>query len=114
MYKMLVNSLQTEKNKEIQSQPLKTNKKYIFFENAYPAIPNISLDDISSIHEIKDYIYKSIPSLDENFIGMRFSPRRNGCLNRPWLEDKIPSDVYDIYVSFYLKKHPRINVNLNK
>lgn len=100
---MIVTQTQTKENTLFISK-----KKYIFFENAYPVLNSLSLDDINTIQQIEDYLSKHYPNIDQNVIGLRFSPTRAGCLNRIWLKDTIPSEVSDIYISFYLKKHPRI------
>lgn len=85
-----------------------SNKKYIFFENAYPVLNSISLDNITTIQEIEEYIAEHYPNINQNIIGLRFSPTRAGCLNRIWLKDTIPLETSDIYIHFYLKKHPKI------
>lgn len=100
---MLITQIQKKEENTFVS-----NKKYIFFENAFPVLQSISLDNITTIQEIEEYLSKHYPNIDQNIIGLRFSPTRFGCLNRIWLKDNIPLEISDIYISFYLKKHPKI------
>ena len=85
-----------------------TNQKYIFFENAFPSLKPLMLENISTVQQIEDYLSKHFPNIDQSVIGLRFSPNRHGVFNRIWLNGTISSDISDIYIYFYLKKHPRI------
>lgn len=80
--------------------------RIIWIQNTTQRHPPFVLPDIHHTDEIMTAILERIPHLNTYIIGVRMSPQQMGATGRRYVSGFLPDDATDIYVDFYLKKHP--------
>ncbi len=85
----------------------------VHFVNIYPKIGPVVLQDIDHVDKIKTFLQEYHPNFSSEMIGFYFSKNKNNFPSSSMLSAEVPSNVTEIYVSFYLKKHPKLPIKLN-
>lgn len=90
--------------RETGSQP---KDRIIWITNTTQRHKPFVCPDVTHTSQILAAIQDRIPTLNTNIIGVRMSPQQMGASNRRYVDGLLTSDITDIYVDFYLRKHPQ-------
>lgn len=80
--------------------------RIIYVENSDRSIKPFVLRDIATTQEVIQDV-ATLLEINTYVLGFRISPTREGTWHRQYLDGVIPRHMEDLYVSFYLRKHPR-------
>lgn len=79
--------------------------RIVHIENSSDHVKPFVLQGIATTQELIQDV-ATLLDINTYILGFRVSPTRQGTWHREYLNGVIPRDVEDLYVSFYLRKHP--------
>ena len=91
----------------------KGKDRYITIENSSQVVPFFLVEEVATVDELVKKIQQRIPALAHPSLGMRISNVRTGGFPVKYFTDALPDDSVFLFVSLYLKKHPRIDFREN-
>lgn len=82
--------------------------RIVWITNTTQRHPPFVCPDVTHTSQILAAVQERIPQLNLHVLGVRLSPQQSGACNRRFVNGYLSSDVTDIYVEFYLRKHPTL------
>lgn len=82
--------------------------RLVIIENSAKEIKPFIVQQVRSVEELTRTIYDMFPGMESDALYLRIWNGRMGMLGRKPLEGDLPSDLFDVYVSLHLKKHPSL------
>lgn len=84
--------------------------RLVVFENSANHSKPFIVQKVSTAEELRQRLYDMFPRLDSESLSLRIWNGRMGIIGRTCFEGDLPFDVFDLYVSLHLKKHPLLPV----
>lgn len=99
--------LQQQTHQDARSDSVKKDR-YVTIENSTVHVSSFLVKEVGTVSELIQKICDRIPSQKSEAIGLRVSGTRMGSPHRSYFSEELPPDIFDVYVSLYLKKHPAV------
>ena len=80
--------------------------RLIIIENSAKEIKPFIIQEVKTTDEVTQEIYDRFPRMKSDALYLRIWNGRMGMIGRKPLEGDLPPDLFDLYVSLHLKKHP--------
>lgn len=97
--------LQQQTHQDAGGSAIKKDR-YVTIENSNLSPRSFLIKEVGTVSELIQKLCDLIPPQKSDAIGLRVSNTRAWSPNRDYYVEELPADVFELYVSLYLKRHP--------
>jgi hypothetical protein len=80
--------------------------RLVTIENSSKEIKPFIVQKVRTVEELTRSIYDRFPGMESDALFLRISNGRTGMMRRQSFKGDLPPDLFDVYVTLCLKKHP--------
>lgn len=99
-------SLQCEAHSSPRDSQAEARDRLVTIENSSKEIKPFIVEKVRTAEELTRKIYDRFPGMESDALYLRISNGRMGMIRRQSFKSDLPSDLFDVYVTLCLKKHP--------